>query len=390
MLDKTGFKRKNFADLQAEMETKAKEKFGEDVNLSIKSPLGIILWLFAWFLSKAWELAEKVYNSAYVTTAEGIQLDKLTPFYNTSRNPEQSSFVLLSFTGTPNHTILEGARYETETGIDFALMENVTLDGAGNGTGEAICLVPGAIGNVEANTITVQSEPSADVLTVNNPTKAEGGRDEETDSELVNRLLSSGASYGSSTVDAILSTVLGVTGVRAANIAVNNTNAEVNGLPPKSFQVYALGGTDQTIGEAIFSKMAGGIESFGTNSVTVKDIAGNTHTVKYTPATTVDIFSTITVTTDSTFQADGSVQIKDAVIKLIGGTVQDGTVYTGLNMGDDVIYSRILSVVMSIQGVLDATVTIGKDAITQNSANIAIADNEVAQANSENISVVTS
>lgn len=390
MLDRNGFKRKNFADLQAEMETKAKELFGENVNLTLKSPLGILIWLFAWFLSKVWELAEKVYNSAFVTKAEGVQLDYLTPFYHTSREPEQYAFVTLAFTGTPHYTILEGNRYETKSGIDFALTENVELDSQGNGSGKAICLTPGVIGNVEANTITVQSEPSADVFTVTNPEKAEGGREEETDDELKKRLFNSGAGGGSATPNAILAAVLGVPGVRAANIAVNNTNEPANGLPPKSFQVYTLGGDSQAIAEAIFSKGAGGIEPFGTTSVTVEDIAGNTHTVKYTPATAIDIFSNVNVTTDSTFQANGITQIKDAIIALIGGTASDGTTYTGLNMGEDVIYSRVLTAVMGVQGVTDATVTIGTTVETQGTANIVINANEVAQIDSDKISVVVS
>ena len=85
MLDGTGFKRKTYNDLQQEMDQRARELFGDDINTSERSPIGILIRLFAWFLGKSWELAEKVYNSGFVTKAEGVQLDNLTPLYNTQR-----------------------------------------------------------------------------------------------------------------------------------------------------------------------------------------------------------------------------------------------------------------------------------------------------------------
>lgn len=389
MLDRFGFKRKTYAQLQEEMEQRAKDLFGENVNLTPLSPVGFFLRLFAWFLSKTNELAEKVYHSAHVTEAEGVQLDYLTPYYRTSRNPAQSSTVPLVFTGTPGYMILEGTRYETETGIDFAAAENITLDSGGNGTGLFYALTPGGAGNVAANTITVQSEPSADIFTVTNPNAATGGQDRETDDELKNRLLNSGASNGSGTVSAILTDVLAIPGVRAANINVNRSDVVVNGQPPHSNQVYVLGGDGQTIANALFENFTG-IQFFGTTPFNVADLSGKVHEIAYTPATVVDIFASVTVTTDNTFETNGADKIKDAIVKVIGGTATDGTQYDGLTMGADVIRFQVERAIGDVQGVVDATVTIGKSSDTLGTANIAIADNEAAQANTANISVVVS
>jgi uncharacterized phage protein gp47/JayE len=386
LLDQTGFRRKNYAEIQEEMNQRAQELFGEDVNLSERSPIGIFNRLFSWFLSKTYELAEKVYNSAYITKAEGVQLDRLTPFFATSRNPEQYATVELSFTGTPNVTILEGTRFETETGIDFALTENVTLDSGGLGSGTAVSLTAGVVGNVDANAITVQSEPSADVLTVTNLSEATGGREVETDAELLKRLQGSGASTGSGTPDAIVSEVLAVQGVRAANISVNNEPIEVNGQPPHSNAVYVLGGDGQTIANALFKHYVG-LQFYGSQSYNVNDISGNTHEIAYTPATQVDVFVSVSLTTDNTFTADGATQVKDAIVRIVGGTTSDGTLYVGLNMGEDVIYSKILAAVMGINGVNDAVLSIGTDLMTLGTSNIAIETNEVAQTSTSNITV---
>jgi uncharacterized phage protein gp47/JayE len=386
LLDKYGFKRMNYSELQSELELRAKELFGEDTNLSEYSPIGIFIRLVSWFLSKTWELAEKVYNSAYITRAEGVQLDRLTAFFNTSRNPEQYATAELLITGTPNVTILEGTRFETESGIDFALTENVIIDGIGEGSGKAVSLTPGIIGNVSAGAITVQSEPSADILEVTNIEPAEGGRDVETDAELLTRLKASGASTGSGTPDAIVSSVLGIAGVRAANISVNNESTTVNGQPPHSNAVYVLGGEGQIIADTLFKHYVG-LQFYGTQSYTVKDISGNNHTISYTPATQVNIFSAVTLTTDNTFTTTGVSAVKDSIVRIIGGSSSDGTLYVGLNMGEDVIYSKILAAVMGVQGVVDATVTIGKSAGTQGASNLAINTSEVAQIDADNIMV---
>lgn len=49
LLNETGFQRQTYSELLDGMEDKAKELFGEDINTSSKTPLGIILRIFAWF-----------------------------------------------------------------------------------------------------------------------------------------------------------------------------------------------------------------------------------------------------------------------------------------------------------------------------------------------------
>lgn len=386
-LSETGFNRPNQAELQEEVNRYFRESFGDDVNLSSKSPDGILAGLISWLAAKQYELAEDVYHSGHPSEAEGVQLDYLTVSFKTSRNPEQYAEDIVEIEGTPNFTIDSGTRYETETGVEFATKTDVTLNAEGKGTVEVVALTAGITGNVDPGTITVQSEPSADVLSITNINGATGGRDKETDEELRARLTDSSASSGSGTVSAILASVLNVKNVRSANIIVNNSAATVNGQPPHSNQVFALGGNGQEIADTLMNHFTG-IQFYGTQTYTVRDIGGSPHTIGYTPATAVNIYTDITVTTDNTFENSGINQIKDAVVKVIGGTATDGTIYAGLSMGDDVIYSRILSTVMSITGVTDATVKIGKAEASKGTSNITISPSEVAQV-SANIIAVT-
>lgn len=387
-LSKTGFNRPNQAQLKEEIDQRQKELFGENVNLSSKSPNGILSGILSWAFSIVWQVLERVYKNGHVSEAEGVSLDYKTIEFNTSRNPEQYAEGTLTITGTPNHTILAGTRFEKENGTDYALKENTTLDSVGNGVGEIVSLSPGIVGNAFVGEITVQSEPSADILTVTNEEDVTGGREKETDDELRSRLLKLGASNGSGTPNAILADVLAVVGVRAANITVNNKDVEVNGQPPHSNHVYALGGDGQAIAEALFKNYVG-LQFFGSDEYTVKDSGGNTHIIAYTQASAVDIYVNVTLTTNSSFQASGVNQVKDAIVKLIGGLATDGTMYSGLSMGEDVIRWQIETAIgKNVPGVTDVLVTLGTSIDPTETENIPIAAAEVAQISSSDITVI--
>ena len=79
-LTERGFLRPSYADLLDAFEVKAKELFGSTVNLSVRSPLGIFLRIFAWFAGLTWQLAEDVYNSGFIDTAAGVSLARLGAF----------------------------------------------------------------------------------------------------------------------------------------------------------------------------------------------------------------------------------------------------------------------------------------------------------------------
>lgn len=389
MLDATGFKRKSYADLYDEMETKAKEMFGANVNTSALTPLGIILRIVAWFLSFAWQDAEDVYNSAYINTAAGNQLDRLGPHVGITRNMEQWATGALQIMGTPNYTVPAGFRGATAFDTFFETMEDCELDGAGEGTVAIQSVEPGRIGNVGAGSITVIVNPDANVTSITNPAATEGGREKETDKEFRERFVSSVAGGGAATLPSLYSALLRTPGVRAATVIENFTNSvDADGRPAKSFQAYVLGGTAADIGQTLLDTKAAGIETYGDESVVVQDIGGNSHTVKFSYAVEVEIHVKVTVTKSASYPADGDAQIESAIVQYIGGEDTDRQIYIGLNMGDDVIHFQVAKAVGSIQGVEDAVVELSTDGVTWSDSNIAVDPEEVAQTSHTIIQVV--
>ncbi|MGC4378246.1 baseplate J/gp47 family protein [Fictibacillus sp. Mic-4] len=381
MLDKYGFQKKTYTDLLDDMENKTKELFGQNINTTPRSPLGLILRLFAWFLAGVWELAEKVYNSGFISKAEGVALQNLAGNKGIFKEPAASSTVTLKFTGQPGVVIPEQTTFCTTNDIYFFLTEDVTLDANGTGTGKAVSVEKGIHTNVGTNTITVQAEPMEEITSVTNLEPATGGRDEETDVEFRQRLKKSTSTGGKATSPAILSALGQTPGVISYNVVVNNKkDPDQYGNPGKSVHVYVLGGDRQTIAETIFDSVAGGIETVGQQVVMVEDISGTEHEVRFDYASETSIRLQLQIQTNASFPADGIQRIKDSLIQYIGGTDFEGTLWFGLKMGQDVIYSQLFEPIFSaVEGIDDVSLVIGRDGSQLMSTNIRIDPFEVAK-----------
>lgn len=390
MLTEQGFQRKRFDDLIAEAEDKAKEVYGEKVNTTERSFLGILLRIHAWFMAKIWGVAEDVYNSGYVSMATGNNLDRLGPYVGITRILDQYAAGSVTITGTPGHTEDAGFRVATETGIIYETLDSFTVGIDGTVSVKIEAIEPGQAGNVAAGMVNVIVNPNPDVTAVTNPDRITGGREKETDAEFRSRYELSVAGGGSASVDAIRGALLRLEKVRAAAVIENNTmETDAAGRPPKSFQAYVLGGDDQEVAETIFSKQSGGIESYGDISVEVLDLGGYPHTVKFSHAEEVPIHVNVVVTKNDRYPSGGDDLIKNAIIRYIGGEDAAGSYYNGLSMGGGVVFTRLISAVYSVDGVEDVVVTVGKSSDNMLSQNVDIAPYQVAQTTADYIEVTS-
>lgn len=389
MLDKNGFRRPQYAELVASMEAEARARFGQDVNTRPLTPLGIIIRLFAWFLSLLWQDAEKVYYGDSLKDAEGIQLDRLGPRVGITRLQADYSTGYVTLYGTAGHMEPAGFLVESKSGQLYETTEDAYLNAEGLDIVAIRALDPGSAGNVGAGSITIISEPSEDITGVTNAQPTTGGREKETDAEFKARFPQTVAGGGSASVPAIQSALMRVPGVRAATVLENYTNEEREGMPPKSVGAFVLGGDRQDIAEAVFRYKAAGIEPAGTEEVTVTDLAGNEHLVRFSYADEIPISARIRITTNAEFPADGAERVRSALVRYVGGIESDGSLWHGLNMGDDVVYARILAAVMAVPGVTDAVIELAAGGQDYTAGNIEIGPREVAQADAARIEVVT-
>lgn len=371
------------------MEEKFKEQFGENINLSSYTPLGIIMRVMAFFYAKLWDVVEAVYNSRFIKKADGISLGYHGGDKNIPRNPATNSYVPLLFTGAPGYIIQAEETYSTEGDIQFSLLDDVVLDELGNGTGQAISVDTGSFTKVSANTITNIVNPVEEIYTVTNPVAATGGSDMESLTSYRNRLLKANESNGKGTASAIELALRNVPGVRSANVIYNKSmEVDSDGNPPKSVHPYVLGGTKESVAQALFDSISATTQTVGEQSVLITDNSLNTHDIRFDFASVVPVFAKLEVQTNAEFEADGVEQLKDAIIAVIGGIDSTEEEQQGLSMGSNVILARLYSAAYKVAGIEDITIQIGLSEETLNTENIIISQMQVAELRLDDIEVV--
>lgn len=93
---KDGFVRKRLDVIISEIQKDLTDSLGFDVSLNPESLMNVLITNFSERISKLWELAEQVYFSQYISSAEGVNLDNAGQFGGISReNNERTTFTLV-------------------------------------------------------------------------------------------------------------------------------------------------------------------------------------------------------------------------------------------------------------------------------------------------------
>ncbi|UHA71942.1 baseplate J/gp47 family protein [Paenibacillus sp. 481] len=356
MLTKDGLKRKTYNEIYEEMVNDIRSKMGSDVNTTETSPLGMLMQVFAWHLSLLWEDVEHVYHGAYLNYAEGVQLDALAVFYGLRRKLEMPAMGRVELRGTPQFVVPAGYKVGTTAGVWFVTEDDCVLDATGIGSVAVMAERSGSSGNVAVGTIAHMFTPLVEVKQVTNPAATQHGSDRESDNELRMRLRFARDGSNAATVESIISALQQLPDVESAAVFVNDTmQMDARGVPPKSIQTYVYGGKSDEVAKAIFAKKAGGIGTAGVENVTVKDIGGSDHIIKFSRMTERLVHLDIQIEVNSTFSSHGVDEVKDVVALYIGGYGVQGQRYVGLPQGSKIVYTRLLAVIQGIAGVEDVT-----------------------------------
>lgn len=333
-LDKKGFRRKLYPDIKQSMQDRAREVFGEDINVADNSFLGMLITVTSWCVSRLWQLAEKVYHNKYVDYAEGVNLDLAC------RNNGVTRLGALPSTGTAtfSESIPEGVLISAGS-IVFKTVESGT-------TVEIKAVESGKAGNLPANAVNkiVTPLPSVELVSV---TETTGGRDIETDAELRSRFFESLATAGAGTLNSIKSALLRTDGVKSATVE------EVpEGDYYKGIRAIVWGGSADDIAQSVFDHKAFGIKTIGAESGQAVADNEDTFTVRFDYAQEITVQIKATVTPDSRYPSNGNDLVESVIKEYVDG----------LSMGEDLIHSNIVARIMTVVGVSDVTVTLNGSA----------------------------
>ena len=384
-LTDAGFRRPTYAELLDALEYKARELFGSKANLTVRSPLGIFLRIFAWMLNLLFSTLEDVYNSRFIDTAVGASLYNLGRAIGLRLLGAQKAVGYLTFTGEDGVEVPEGFLAETTAGMQYITVSSGVIRN-GEVTLPATAVSSGPDSNTLKGTITTITNPKLGIETVTNAKPFDGGRNTETDAEFRERYYKSVDFAGGVNLEAIIAEVYeSVEAVIAVTGEENDTDDESeSGLPPHSVEIIAYGGLDEEIAQAIYRRKAAGIESFGNTTVPVITASGRTYNIRFSRPSPVNIWVKVfNLVTDKHFPLNGIEQIKQSIVAYIGADTRGG-----LNIGQSVICVKMPTEVLKVPGVVDFDLQISADGKTYGWDNISILARQKAVTN-ESMVVVT-
>lgn len=130
----------------------------------------------------------RIADKAFVTTAQGDDLDRVGADYGIERRQDAAAIVYLDIEGDEFAVINQNVK-AVYNNLVFTVQEYKKINSSGVARVKAKCEVLGVIGNVPANTITQFLTDYAGLKTVNNPESAYDGFDKEDDTIYRQRII---------------------------------------------------------------------------------------------------------------------------------------------------------------------------------------------------------
>ena len=390
-----GFVPKRLADVLESITTKVKEIQDDDgnkpfINESADTELGQFAQIIAEEISICWEAAYLASQQFDPINASGVPLRGLIQLDGITASDGSYTQIELTLGGVAGTVIPQGSIVSSSDGKQlYATVESATLDAEGTATVNANCTEKGP-NDPESNTIITIKTPVFGWRSATNTDTISVGTLPDTDTQLHIKQEKATSATSYRQVDAIISGIIRVDGVKFARLYVNNgLTTDANGITGKTIAPVVVGGTNEDIAEVLRLK-CGTLDNFqGTTSVTYTGPLGDTQVVKFTRPTEVPIYVSIDIsqTENSTFTSDDIDRIRQAIVDY---AEYDQSGMSGFPPGADVILSRLYTPINSIQGFKVNTLEIGTAADSLSTSDIPIAWNELATFDVENISITVS
>lgn len=326
---------------------------------------------------------ESVSAGTYTVTIDG------TPHSYTADGSEPIAQVLTALgssitevVANVENDVLELTEANQEDTFAIAITNNLIFDRIGS---------PVTFECTQTGAITPAVGDLTDIITtyagwdsVSNNVPANTGRLAESDTALRQRWNASLYARSVGMTDSIASALMTLNGVTSAYVYENDTDStDAEGRPPHSIEAVVNGGETDEIGLTIWQKKAAGIETFGSQSVSINDSQGFPHTINFNRPLVVPIYLNITVTEypEEALPPNAQAMITEAVLNY----------GNSLTVGNDVILQRFMGAIyQNVAGIGYITVTASTNGSTYSSNNISIDARHVATFDATRIQVTIS
>ena len=257
-----GYVPKTYNIILAELEQDTRTLFGDNIDLNLWSPLGMILRVTATSIATIWQDTEAAFYASYSATAEGESLDKIGDDRGVHRNKAVKSYGEVTFAGNDGTLIPAGTSVQT---VGVNAIEFITAEGANISGSTALVSItavePGAAGNLISSQITVMTRPISGISGVTNASPTIGGADVESDMYYRRRVLTFLEGKGKATRTSNETNILTISGVLACSVTSPD-------LAQLLVVVDVLGGSsyDAIVSNAIKETIAQGVVASGENA----------------------------------------------------------------------------------------------------------------------------
>ena len=341
-LTETGFERTRLIDRIADIQSKARAIFGQEMDLSSDTMDGQHIGLFAEAIADLDELAEMVWLSFDPDLSSNNSLSRLVKLNGIERSLGAYSVATLTLTGTPLTLIPAGSVIGNANGtVTVYTSVDARLDDSGMAT---VTASPDSIGVINAvtNSLTVIKSPIYGWASVTNEQPMVIGKLRETDQALRLRRRGSVSKGNRNMTEALWAALSDLQGVIEVSVLENATPlTDSRGLPPHSIHAVVLGGDDLAIAQTIWISKTGGTVLAGQQAVEITDQMGNAQSIRFSRPTSVPVKIQVVINAKTGWTYNTSNLIKKALVDWINKEVQ---------VGDELISSNLYTPLNEIGG----------------------------------------
>lgn len=340
-----------YADVLAREFVLAKAEWGDSVYLEKDELLGHLCHVIASIIGEEVnQIVQDVYDEKSVSNSSGTHLDNLMELIGLTRQSSAYTTVTLTLTATEATTVTAGSRYATVSEVIFATDSEVVFTAAGTATVSATCTEVGAF-SVGAAEVTEIKTTTFGISAVTNVAAAVPGRSRELDPSLKARHTVAVSTSGDNDAASVYEAVTAVTGVSAAYVYANDTDATVDGVPPATLYVSVIGGDSDEIAAAIDSTKVSSVPTSGYTTVSVyNETTSQAKDINFDIAYERDIYVTADLTVkNGIFPDDGEALLKTAIADH----------FSPFKIHDDVVFTAVYRPLYSLPGVVVDDLYIG-------------------------------
>lgn len=225
----------------------------------------------------------EAYNNAYVASAIGIHLDKAVQTAGLTRVHGTNSYGICTFTKDekfakvtipPNSQIESGDFKFITLNTSFITITDDPVEI------EVKSELAGSKYNLPQESTFTTVVDIRGLKSIKNKAEFAGGTDAETDQALRARYYNFISSFSNSSLNGIISEMSRLEDVTRVTGRENNTDDDLNGLPPHSFELFVEGSTTSIIADKLFKTKPAGIATHGTISHTI-NYENNDYVIKF-------------------------------------------------------------------------------------------------------------